>query len=93
MLNSSAMSACEVASEAENFETGGGVDLINHMGIEYAKFTTSHCDLVTAGRDSEVSLLLIHSFGRRQVVLSPAGCICMKLIILFTKYFSRHMAP
>jgi hypothetical protein len=87
------MSACEVASEAENFETGGGVDLINHMGIEYAKFTTSHCDLVTAGRDSEVSLLLIHSFGRRQVVLSAAGCICMKLIILFTKYFSRHLAP
>jgi len=82
-----------VASEVENFETGSGVDFINHMRIEYAKFTANHCDLITANKDSEVSLLLIHSFGRRQVILSAYGYNCMKLIILFKKYFSRHLAP
>ncbi len=83
----------QVASEVENFKTGGGVDFINHMGIEYAKFTASNCDLITTNKDSEVSLLIIHSYGRRQVVLSAYGYNCMKLIILFKKYFARHLAP
>jgi hypothetical protein len=83
----------EAASEIESFQTGSGVDFINHMGIEYAKFAAKNCDLITANKNSDISLLIIHSYGRRQVILNAYGYNCMKLIILFKKYFSRHLAP
>ena len=82
-----------VASEVQNFESASDVDFINHMGIEYARFTAINTDLITVDKDSEVELAIMHSFGRRQAALTACGYNCMKLIILFKKYFSRHLAP
>jgi len=74
--------------EIENFETGGGVDFINHMGIDYAKFTANHCDLVTAvaiaysqlrppAGDLERRRLQLHEAHHsvQEILLPPSGAM------------------
>jgi hypothetical protein len=82
----------DVASELRGEDSQLDIDFANHRDIQYVKLTARESDLFSVGENSSMAVHVSYAGGHASN-LTAQGKNCLHLMILFKKYFSRHMSP
>jgi hypothetical protein len=82
----------DAASELLGSDSQIEIDFASHKDVQYVKLTARESDLFSVGSNSSMRMDLVYAGGRASS-LAARGNNCLRLMILFKKYFSRHMSP
>ena len=82
----------DVASELRSGDSQLDIDFANHRDIQYVKLTARESDLFSVGENSSMTVCVSYTGGHASN-LTARGKNCLQLMIMFKKYFSRHMSP
>jgi hypothetical protein len=82
----------DVASELRDGVSYIEIDFSNHKDVQYVKLTARESDLFSVGSNSSMTMHVGYVGGRTSTLVAH-GENCLQLMIMFKKYFSRHLSP